>query len=113
AVRDNPDTLVYLAYQACIEIHGFLSRVGKLDTPDQLVFDFDPPDGKRFAGVRRAALWARDLLDGELGLTSFVRTSGGRGLHVHVGLNRRAGFEGGRGFAHRVGEGPGRRAPAA
>jgi bifunctional non-homologous end joining protein LigD len=102
AVCDNPATLVYLANQACIEIHGFLSRVGKLDTPDQLVFDFDPPDGKRFADVRRAALWARDLLDGELGLTSFVRTSGGRGLHVHVGLNRRANFEEVREFTHGV-----------
>ncbi len=51
-----------------------------------MVFDFDPPDGTRFADVRRAALWARDLLDGELGLPSFVRTTGGRGLHVHVRL---------------------------
>jgi len=101
-VCDNPATLVYLANQACIEIHGFLSRVGKLDTPDQLVFDFDPPDGKRFADVRRAALWARDLLEGELGLTSFVRTTGGRGLHVHVGLNRRADFEEVREFTHRA-----------
>jgi len=93
AVRDNPATLVYLANQAAIEIHAFTSRADKLDAPDQMVFDFDPPDGKEFADVRRAALWARDLLDGELGLTSFVRTSGGRGLHVHVGLNRRADFE--------------------
>ncbi len=102
AVCDNPATLVYLANQACIEIHGFLSRIGKLDTPDQLVFDFDPPDGKRFADVRRAALWVRDLLEGELGLITFVRTTGGRGLHVHVGLNRRADFEQVREFAHGV-----------
>jgi bifunctional non-homologous end joining protein LigD len=113
AVCDNPATLVYLANQACIEIHAFLSRVDKLDAPDQMVFDFDPPDAKRFADVRRAALWARDLLAGELGLTSFVRTSGGRGLHVHVGLNRRAGFEEVREFAHRVGEVLARRHPDA
>jgi bifunctional non-homologous end joining protein LigD len=113
AVCDNPATLVYLANQACIEIHAFLSRVDKLDAPDQLVFDFDPPDAKRFADVRRAALWARDLLDGELGLTSFVRTSGGRGLHVHVGLNRRADFEEVREFAHGVGEVLARRHPDA
>jgi bifunctional non-homologous end joining protein LigD len=113
AVCDNPATLVYLANQACIEIHAFLSRVDKLDAPDQMVFDFDPPDARRFADVRRAALWARDLLAGELGLTSFVRTSGGRGLHVHVGLNRRAGFEEVREFAHRVGEVLARRHPDA
>jgi bifunctional non-homologous end joining protein LigD len=90
AICDKPATLVYLANQACIEIHAFLSRAGKVEMPDQLVFDFDPPDDKHFPDVRRAALWARELLEGELGLTSFVRTSGGRGLHVHVTLNRRA-----------------------
>jgi bifunctional non-homologous end joining protein LigD len=113
AICDKPATLVYLANQACIEIHGFTSRVDKLDAPDQVVFDFDPPDGKRFAEVRRAALWARDLLDGELGLTSFVRTTGGRGLHVHVGLNRRADFDEVREFAHRVAEMLARRHPDA
>jgi bifunctional non-homologous end joining protein LigD len=102
AVCDKPATLVYLANQACIEIHAFTSRVDKLDLPDQLVFDFDPPDGMRFADVRRAALWARDLLTGELDLTSFVRTTGGRGLHVHVPLNRRADFDAVLEFAHQA-----------
>ena len=110
---DKPATLVYLANQACIEIHAFLSRVDKLGAPDQMVFDFDPPDGERFGDVRRAALWARDLLDGELGLTSFVRTSGGRGLHVHVALNRRAEFEEVREFAHHAAEMLARRHPDA
>ena len=100
AICDRPATLVYLAAQACIEIHGFTSRADRVDRPDQLVIDFDPPDATRFADVRRAALWARELLEGELGLTSYVRTTGGRGLHVHVGLDRRAGFEPVREFAH-------------
>src|SRR6266513_1845241 len=113
AVCDKPATLVYLANQACIEIHAFLSRMDKLDAPDQMVFDFDPPDGKEFADVRRAALWARDLLDGDLGLTSFVRTTGGRGLHVHVGLNRRAVFGDVLEFTHRVAEMLARRHPDA
>ena len=112
-ICDKPATLVYLANQACIEIHAFLSRVDKLGAPDQMVFDFDPPDGERFGDVRRAALWARDLLDGELGLTSFVRTSGGRGLHVHVALNRRAEFEEVREFAHHAAEVLARRHPGA
>jgi bifunctional non-homologous end joining protein LigD len=101
-ICDKPATLVYLANQACIEIHGFTSRADRLDRPDQLVIDFDPPDDKHFAQVRQAALWARDLLDGELGLTTFVRTSGGRGLHVHVSLDRRAGFDQVRDFTHRA-----------
>jgi bifunctional non-homologous end joining protein LigD len=112
-VCDKPATLVYLANQACIEIHAFTSRVDKLDAPDQMVFDFDPPDGAPFADVRRAARWARDLLDGELGLTSFVRASGGRGLHVHVPLNRRADFDAVREFAHRAAEVLARRHPDA
>ena len=110
-VCDKPATLVYLANQACIEIHETTSRADKLHAPDQLVFDFDPPDDKRFADVRRAALWARDLLGDELGLTSFVRTTGGRGLHVHVALNRRAGFDTVREFARLVAEVLARRHP--
>ena len=61
---------------------------GLRDRPISMVRYPDGLDGQRFPDVRRAALWARDLLDGDLGLTSFVRTTGGRGLHVHVGLNR-------------------------
>jgi bifunctional non-homologous end joining protein LigD len=103
AVCAKPADLVYLASQACIEVHAFTSRADKLDAPDQVVFDFDPPDNRHFAQARRAALWARELLDGELGMTSYVRTTGGRGLHVHVALDRQAGFDAVREFAHRVG----------
>jgi bifunctional non-homologous end joining protein LigD len=102
AVCDRPATLVYLAGQACIEIHAFTSRADRLDVPDQLVFDFDPPDTEHFEEVRQAALWARELLEGELGLATYVRTTGGRGLHVHVPLDRRAGFDPVLEFAHRV-----------
>jgi bifunctional non-homologous end joining protein LigD len=101
-VCDKPATLVYLANQACIEIHAFTSRADKPGVPDQLVLDFDPPDGERFADVRRAALQARELLEHDLGLSSFVRTTGGRGLHVHVPLIRRADFDAVREFTHRA-----------
>jgi bifunctional non-homologous end joining protein LigD len=110
-VCDKPATLVYLANQACIEIHAFTSRADKLSRPDQMVFDFDPPDDRRFADVRRVALWARDLLGDDLGLPSFVRTSGGRGLHVHVPLIRRADFDAVREFARRAADVLARRHP--
>ena len=103
AVCGKQADLVYLASQACVEVHAFTSRADRLDAPDQMVFDFDPPDGQHFGQVRRAALWARELLDGELGLTSYVRTTGGRGLHVHVALDRRSGFDPVLEFTHRVG----------
>jgi bifunctional non-homologous end joining protein LigD len=102
AICERPATLVYLAGQACIEVHEFTSRADRVDRPDQLVIDFDPPDGQHFADVRRAALAARDLFDGELGLVSYVRTTGGRGLHVHVALNRRAAFKPVLEFGHAV-----------
>jgi bifunctional non-homologous end joining protein LigD len=103
-VCDKPATLVYLANQACVEMHTFLSRVGTLEHPDQLVFDLDPPDGEHFGEVRRLALELRELLEGELGLTAFVKTTGGKGLHVHVMLAGRDDFDTARGFARRVSE---------
>jgi bifunctional non-homologous end joining protein LigD len=93
AVCDSAPTLVYLANQACIEPHVFLSRVDKIDRPDQMVFDLDPPDPSRFPEARAAALELRELLEDGLGLTAFVKTTGGKGLHVHVPLDRRASFD--------------------
>ena len=49
-ICDKPATLVYLANQACIELHAFLSKTGELECPDQLVFDLDPPGEDRFGG---------------------------------------------------------------
>jgi bifunctional non-homologous end joining protein LigD len=98
-ICDKAATLVYLANQACIELHVFLSRTPDLDRPDQIVVDFDPVDADGFGDARRCALWLRTLLEGELGLTCYVKTTGGKGLHVHVPLNRREDFEVARGFA--------------
>jgi bifunctional non-homologous end joining protein LigD len=101
-VADKPATLVYLANQACIELHVFLSALGALDRPDQLVFDLDPPDEDQFGAACRHALGLRELLEGELGLTAYVKTTGGKGLHVHVPLRPDAGFDPVRGFAREV-----------
>jgi bifunctional non-homologous end joining protein LigD len=98
-LADKPATFVYLANQACIELHVVLSRTDRLEHPDQLVVDLDPPDSGEFNQARRCALWLRSLLEDELGLTSYVKTTGGRGLHVHVPLDRREGFDEVRAFA--------------
>ncbi len=102
-ICDKPATLVYLANLACIELHVFLSRVGRLDRPDQVVFDLDPPDADHFGDARVAALRLRELLADDLGLTSFVKTTGGKGLHVHVPLRADGDFAAARGFARQVG----------
>ena len=101
-IADRPDTLVYLANQGTVEFHIFLSRVTALDMPDQLVFDLDPPSDDRFDDVRRHALHLRGLLEDELGLTTYVKTTGGKGLHVHVPLRPEEDFDAVRGFARDV-----------
>jgi bifunctional non-homologous end joining protein LigD len=103
-VCDRPETLIYLANQACIELHVLLSRVAALYQPDQLVFDLDPPAEEAFDGVRRVALDLRRLLEGDLGLTTYVKTTGGKGLHVHVPLRGDEGFDPVRDFARAVAE---------
>ena len=89
-IADKPATLVYLANQACIELHAFGSRAARPACPDQLVVDLDPP-GNDFGAAREAAAAVRDLLETELGLTTFVKTTGGKGLHVHLPLDARSG----------------------
>jgi bifunctional non-homologous end joining protein LigD len=79
-VCNDTATLVYIANQACVTPHIFLSRTDKLDIPDQLVFDLDP-QGDDFEVVRSTALDFRQLLD-ELGLPVFLKTTGSRGLHA-------------------------------
>jgi bifunctional non-homologous end joining protein LigD len=103
-VCDKPETLIYLANQGCIELHVLLSRVAALDRPDQLVFDLDPPAEDAFDDVRRCALDLRRLLEEELGLVTYVKTTGGKGLHVHVPLRADEGFGQVRDFARAVGE---------
>jgi bifunctional non-homologous end joining protein LigD len=101
-VCDNAATLVYLANQGCIEVHVFGSRADRIDRPDQVVFDLDPAGARDFPLACRTALRLRELLEGTLGLTAYVRTTGGKGLHVHVPLDRRAGFDDVRAFARAV-----------
>lgn len=98
-VCDKPATLVYLANQACIELHVFLSGLAALEAPDQIVFDLDPPDAGHFGEACRHALNLRELLEDELGLTAYVKTTGGKGLHVHVPLRAEEDFDSVRDFS--------------
>jgi len=80
----HADDLAYLANQGCLTPHVWLSRAPDIHRPDQLVFDLDP--ASEDLGVLRAAAGAlRGLLE-ELGLASFLKSSGSRGLHVVVPL---------------------------
>ncbi len=101
-ICQNVATLVYLANQACITPHVWLSRKDRLYYPDLLIFDLDPP-GKDFTPVRQAAQLLREVLV-ELGLVPFVKTTGSRGLHLVVPLDRSTHFDQVRAFARDVAE---------
>src|SRR5918994_2640380 len=107
---DAPATLVYLANLSCITVHAFLSKTDRLHHPDQLIFDLDPP-GKEFQLACRIALDLRRLLEEELRLPTFVKTSGGDGLHLMVPLDRSEDFDAVRSFARDVGRLLARRDP--
>jgi bifunctional non-homologous end joining protein LigD len=81
-LANDAATLAYLAQQASITQHLWLSTVKAPTKPDQIIFDLDP-SREDFAEIRRTALRLREMTS-ELGLVSFVKTSGSKGLHVVV-----------------------------
>ncbi|MFJ2237518.1 non-homologous end-joining DNA ligase [Streptomyces sp. NPDC087859] len=99
-VCDDTATLVYLADQACLTLHRWLSRVGRVGQPDRMVFDLDP-FGDDFTPVHEAAWLLAELLD-ELKLPSALMTTGSRGLHVVVPVQGHHDFDEVREFAKDV-----------
>ncbi len=100
ATIESADTLVYLAGQACITPHVWLARADRLECPDQLIFDLDPPGGD-LGPARDAARRLRSLLE-EAKLTPFVKTTGSRGFHVVAPLDRSRSFAEVRAYAREV-----------
>ena len=101
-VARDAATLVYLAGQACITFHAWLSRSDRLERPDRLIVDLDP-SGEDPEEVRRAALIIGALLR-ELRLEPWAMTTGSRGYHVVVPLQRRLEFGPVREFARKLAE---------
>ena len=89
---DSVPGLVALAQAGILEIHPWNSRVARLEEPDQVIFDLDPDEALPFSRVTSAARRVRALLS-ERGLESFVKTTGGKGLHVCVPLVPERGWE--------------------
>ena len=99
---EDTRSLLWVANQNSITPHVWVSRVPKLMKPDICVFDLDPSEDNP-KQLRTAALGLRDLLD-ELGLKSWVKTSGSKGFHIVVPLDGKAGYGAVATFAHAVGE---------
>ena len=88
-VVDTPEGLLAMVQNGAVEFHVWGSRVGAIETPDILVFDLDPDAELDWRRVREAARTLRAELESR-GLESFLRTSGGKGLHVVVPFTSRA-----------------------
>jgi bifunctional non-homologous end joining protein LigD len=108
-VCEDAATLVYLANQACVAFHPWLSRIekkpsriDKRHSPDQMIFDLDPST-EDIAAVIDGAYTLKDILDA-LDLPAYLKTTGSRGLHIAVPLDSSEDFDKVRAFARSVAE---------
>ncbi len=98
---DSIEALVAAAQMNMVELHTWNSTTRAIDNPDRVIFDLDPGEGVPWAHVQEAAILTRTMLT-ELGLESWVKTSGGKGLHVVVPLAPRLDYEAVKGFSQAV-----------
>ncbi len=85
-VQDNA-SLLWIVNLGCIDLNPWYARCDDVDRPDYLHFDLDPTPGASFANVRETALIVRAALS-EIGITSYAKTTGSRGIHVYVSIVR-------------------------
>jgi bifunctional non-homologous end joining protein LigD len=102
-ICDDVDILVWLANLAAIEIHMTLSRADSFETPDFVVFDLDPSPDAEFGDVVEVANLLKAELD-FMALTSYVKTSGKKGLHILLPIVQEYTFRQVRSFVKGVGE---------
>lgn len=100
AIVNDTASLLYLANLGCIEMNVWNSRITSPEKPDFLVIDLDPVEVD-FSEVRKVALTVKDIFD-LLGLKSYPKISGKRGLHIYVPAGARYSYDQIRNFAHLV-----------
>ena len=98
-VANDLPTLVWMANLAALELHPSLSRAPEIQRPTMMVFDLDPGPPAALLECTRVALLLKEVLDG-LGLQSFPKTSGSKGLQVYVPLNTAVTYDDTKPFAH-------------
>ncbi len=92
AVADSAADLIRLVQMNVIEIHPWASSARTLESPDRLILDLDPGPGISWTNLRESAVHVRDTLSA-VGLRSWVKLSGGKGVHVVLPLERRLSWE--------------------
>ena len=100
-LAEDLPTLVWLANLAALELHVPLSRAPELERPTAVVFDLDPGPPAGVLECARIALWLQGTFE-RLGLQSFVKTSGSKGLQLYLPLGGEADFEQTKSFAREV-----------
>jgi bifunctional non-homologous end joining protein LigD len=100
-IVDDELALLWMVNMGCIDMNPWYSRVDRPDRPDFVLFDLDPTPEVPWAQTVEVALLVRQLLDG-IGLASFPKSSGGKGFHILVPLDRRSTYADTRRFAEHV-----------
>jgi bifunctional non-homologous end joining protein LigD len=96
----TPEALASLAQLGVLEVHPWGSRNDDLEHPDRLIFDLDPDESLPWSTVTAATTEVRTRLK-KLGLTSFLKTTGGKGLHVVIPIEPNLDWPAAKDFAHR------------
>ncbi|HKB90118.1 MAG TPA: non-homologous end-joining DNA ligase, partial [Opitutaceae bacterium] len=100
---NDVNTLAWCANLAAIEFHPFLHRVPDIEKPTHIVFDLDPGEGSDVLTCARVAFLLKEILD-KLGLESFAKASGSKGMQIYVPLNTRVTYDATGPFARTVAE---------
>ncbi|WP_341318021.1 DNA ligase D [Paraburkholderia sp. IMGN_8] len=95
---DTLDALLSAAQMNVVEFHTWNSTVQRLDRPDRVIFDLDPGEELKWGQMQEAALLVHTLLS-ELGLKAWLKTSGGKGLHIAVPLMPKQDYDAVKGFS--------------
>ncbi|MHB8849431.1 MAG: DNA ligase D, partial [Burkholderiales bacterium] len=98
---DSIEGLIALVQIDVLEIHTWGSQVKNLNRPDRIIFDLDPDPGVVWERIAEAALLIRNRLD-DLGLISFVKVTGGKGLHIVVPIKPELGWDEVKNFSKRL-----------
>ena len=96
----TPEALAGLAQMGVLEVHPWASQNDDLEHPDRLIFDLDPDESLTWSTVTEAAAEVRARLK-KLGLTGFLKTTGGKGLHVVIPIKPTLDWSTAKDFAHR------------
>jgi bifunctional non-homologous end joining protein LigD len=97
-VCNDKETLIYMANLGCIEINPWSSRVGSLDNPDYIIFDLDPNE-TTMENLVTTAKKVKEILD-SLGIKGYLKTSGGKGLHIFIPVKPKYTYDQTREFSH-------------